>query len=156
MYLHKSTDANLYSLTVGDKDLLQKLRKNLVRGPSIVFMRKAVVDKTFIRKFTNLCKSIVSIDASQLYTISLCQPMPIGVYTRWLFDTEIDRFTPRQNKSPSLEIWSCPISNARDFIVKLKVFSQQVDGQKLIAPVLMGFVLIPTVSLKLWDAFHHY
>ena len=39
----------------------------MVGGPSIVFTRKAVVDETFTRKSSNLCKSIVGIDASQHY-----------------------------------------------------------------------------------------
>ena len=75
----------------------------MVGGPSIFFTRKAVVDKTFIRKSTNLCKSIVGIDASQLYPHSMCQPMPNGLYTRWDFDSEAIRFTPRQNKTRSFE-----------------------------------------------------
>ena len=35
-------------------------------GPSIVFTRKAVVDETYIRNSSNVCKSIVGIDATQL------------------------------------------------------------------------------------------
>ena len=60
-----------------DRNLLQKVR-GVVGGSSIVFDRKAVVDKTFVRKSTNICKSIVGIDASQLYPYSICQPMPTG------------------------------------------------------------------------------
>ena len=55
--------------------------------------------ETFIRKSSNLCKSIVGIDASQLYPYSMCQPMPTGLYTRWKYDSETKRFTARQNKS---------------------------------------------------------
>ena len=75
----------------------------MVGGPSIVFTRKAVVDETFIRKSTNLCKSIVGIDASQLYPYSMCQPMPTGLYTRWEDDFETKRLTAQQNKSRSSE-----------------------------------------------------
>ena len=64
--LHISFDAKFYPFTEGDKDLLEKIREEVVGGPSIVFTRKAVVDETFIRKSTNICKSIVGIDASQL------------------------------------------------------------------------------------------
>ena len=92
--LHKSTDAKFYPFTEGAKDLLEKIRESVVRGPSIVFTRKAVVDETFIRKSTNICKSIVGIDASQLYPYSMCQPMPTGLYTRWDIDSETGRFTP--------------------------------------------------------------
>ena len=64
--LHKSTDTKFYPFTEEDKNLLQKVREDVVGGPSIVFTRKAVVDETFIRKLTILCKTSVGIDASQL------------------------------------------------------------------------------------------
>ena len=101
--LHKSTDAKFYPFTEGDKDLLGKIREDVVGGPSIVFTRKAVVDETFIRKSANICKSFVGTDASQLYPCSMCQPMPTGLYTRWDFDSETNRLTSRQNKTRSFE-----------------------------------------------------
>ena len=67
IFLHKSTDSKFYTFTESDKDLLEKIREDVVGGHSIVFTRKAMVDETFIRKSTNLCKSIIGIDASQLY-----------------------------------------------------------------------------------------
>ena len=97
--LHKSTSAKFYPFTETDEDLLQKIREDMVGGPSIVFTCKTVVDETFIRNSGNLRKSIVGIDTSQLYPYSMCQPMPTGLYTRWEFDTESNRFKPEQNKS---------------------------------------------------------
>ena len=81
----------------------EKIREDMVGGPSIVFTRKALVDEIFTRKSSNLCKSFVGIDASQLYPYSMCQPMPTGLYTRWEYDSETKRFTSRQNKSRSFE-----------------------------------------------------
>ena len=101
--LHKLTDSKFYPFTESDKDLLEKIHEDMVGGPSIVFTRKAVVDETFIRKSTNLCKSIVGIDASQLYPYSMCQPMPTGLYTRWNYDSESQKFMPRQNRTRSFE-----------------------------------------------------
>ena len=101
--LHKSTDANFYPFTEGDKDLLEKIREDVVGAPSIVFTRKAVFDETFIRKSANICKSSVGIDASQLYTYLMCQPMPTDLYTRWGLDSETSSFIPRQNKTRSFE-----------------------------------------------------
>ena len=101
--LRKSTDSKFYPFTESDKDLLEKIREDMVGCPSIVPTRKAVVDETFIRKSTNLCESIVGIDAIQLYPYSMCQPMPTGLYTRWNYDTESQKFKPRQNKTRSLE-----------------------------------------------------
>ena len=101
--LHKSTSAKSYPFTETDKDLLQKIREDMVAGPSIVFRRKAVVDETFIRDSRNICRSIVGIDASQLCLYSMCQPMPTGLYTRWEYDTQSNRFKPQQNKSRNFE-----------------------------------------------------
>ena len=70
--LHKPTSANFYPFTETDKDFLQKIREVIVGGPSIVFTRKAVVVETFIRNSGKICKSIVGIDASQLYPFSMC------------------------------------------------------------------------------------
>ena len=81
--LHKSTGSYFYYFTESDKDLLEKIREDMVGGSSIVFTRKAVVDETFIRKSTKMCKSYVNIDASQLCPFSMCHPMPNGLYTRW-------------------------------------------------------------------------
>ena len=106
---HKSADAKLYPFTEADKDLLEKTREEIVGGPSIVLTRKAVVDETFIRKSTNLCKSIVGIDTRQLYAYSMCQRMPTGLFTPWDFNSETSGFKTRQNKTRSYEsmVMSC-------------------------------------------------
>ena len=101
--LHNSTRAKFYPFTETDKDLLQNFRQDMVGGLLIVFTRKAVVDETFVRYSGNICKSIVGIDASQLYPYSMCQPMPTGLYTRWEYDTESNRFKSQQNKSRNFE-----------------------------------------------------
>ena len=123
--LHKSTDSKFYPFTESDKDLLEKIREDMVGGPSIVFTPKAVVDETFIRKSSNLCKSIVGIDAGQLYPYSMCQPMPTGLYTRWEYDSETKRFTARQNKSRSFEnmILSYFQQSRPDFKIESNIFT---------------------------------
>ena len=103
IFLQKSTDSKFWPFTESYKDLLEKIREDMFGGPSIVLTGKAVVEESFIRKSTNLCKSIVGIDASQLYPYSMCQPMPTGLYTRWIYDSESQKFMTRQNKTPSFE-----------------------------------------------------
>ena len=133
--LHKSADSKFYPSTESDKKLLEKTREDMVGGPSIVFTRKAVVDATYIRKSSNLCKSIVGIDASQLYSYSMCQLMPT--------DCERDGSTilkPRDsqlaktNLAP-LRIWFCHTFNKVDQIAQLRVMSLLVDKRKMIASV---------------------
>ena len=101
--LHKSTNYKFYPFCESDKDLCEKIRKDMTGGPSIVFTRKAVVDETFIRDSSNICKSIVGIEASQLYPNSMCQDMPTGLYTRWEFDTDMQKFKARHNRTRNFE-----------------------------------------------------
>ena len=46
--LDKSTKSGFYLFIEMDKDLPEKIRENLMRGPCIVFAREAVVDETFL------------------------------------------------------------------------------------------------------------
>ena len=106
---------------MSDKDLLEETREDMVGGPSIVFIAKAVVDETFIRKSSNLCKSIVGMDASQLYSYSMCQAMPTGFNTRWEYDSETKRFITRQGKSRFFENMVRHTFNKVAQIAKLRV-----------------------------------
>ena len=72
-------------------------------GPCIVFTRKAVVDETFISNSSNICKLIVGIEASQFYPFSMCQDKPTGLYTRWEFDTDMQKFKARHNRTRNFE-----------------------------------------------------
>ena len=101
--LHKSTNSKFYPFVEADKDLHDKIREDMTGGPSIVFTRKAIVDQTYIRNTENICKTIVGIDASQLYPFSMCQEMPTGLYTRWEFYSDSQKFKARQNKSRKFE-----------------------------------------------------
>ena len=96
--LHKPTSAKFYPFTKTVKKLLPEDREDMVAGLSIVFTRKVVGDASFIRTSRNICKSYVGIDASQLYLYSMCQPMLTGLYRRWEFDTESNRYKPHLNK----------------------------------------------------------
>ena len=96
--LNKSTNNKFYPFVEADKDLHYKKREDMTGGPSLVFTRKAVLDQTYIRNTENICKSIVGIDASQFYPFSMCQEMPTGLYTRWDFDSDSQKFKTRQNK----------------------------------------------------------
>ena len=67
--------------------------------PSIVITGKAEIDRTFIRNSSNLFKLIVGIDASQLYSFSMCLDMATGLYTRWEFDTDSQKFKAKLNRT---------------------------------------------------------
>ena len=136
--LHSSTNVKFYLFLEGDKDLHEKIREDMFGGPSIVFTRKTVVGQTHIRSSSNTCKSIVGIDASQLYPNAMCQPMPTGFYTCWEFNVDLQRFKPRSNQTRSFENMvmaffqnSRPECNIESFYTmgtQGKIDSYSVDG----------------------------
>ena len=89
------------------------------------------------------------------YTPTQCaNPCPpvfirVGISIQKPVDSHLDKTKP-----VALKIWSCLIFNEQDLIVKLRASTLQADRRKLIASVLMGFVLIATLCLKQWDAFN--
>ena len=117
--LHTSTSANFNPFTETDKDLLQKIREDMVDDPSNVYTSKAVIDKTFTRNSRTKCNSNVGIDASQLCTSSMCQPMPTRLYTRWEYNTESNTFKPQQNISRNFEKMVMSCFQNKDLTVKL-------------------------------------
>ena len=136
--LHSSTNVKFHPFPEGDKDLLEKIKEDMVGGPNIVFTRKAVVGQTRIRSTSNSCKSIVGIDGSQLYPYAMCQSMPTGFYTRWEPKVDLQRFKPRSNKTRSFENMllrffqnSRPECNIESFYTtetQRKIVSFSVDG----------------------------
>ena len=101
--LHKSTNYKFHPFCESDKDLCEKIREDMTGVSSTVFTRKAVVDETYIRNSSNVCKLIIVINSSQLYPFSMCQDMPTGLYTRWDFDTELQKFKARHNRPRNFE-----------------------------------------------------
>ena len=113
--LHSSTSAKFYPFSARDNDLLEEMKEDMVGGPSIVFTRKTVVSETKKRSSSNICKSIVGIDAIQLYSYAMCQSMHTGLYTRWEFDSELQRFKRRTTKHDRLKtlLWLIPKLSTR-------------------------------------------
>ena len=151
--LHKSTDAKFYPFTEGDKDLLEKIREDVVGGPSIVFTRKQLLMKLFFENqqtYANLLLGLTLANYTPTRCVNPCRPVfiRVGISIQKLVDSYLDKTRPA-----ALKIWSCLISNEQDQNVKLKVSLQQVDRRNLIASVLMACVLIATLCLKPWVAF---
>ena len=97
--LYKSTDAKTYPFTERDKDILEKIREDVVGDPSIVFTRKAVVDETSIRKSTKFCKSIAGLmPAKYMPTrcVNQCPPVfiRVGISIQKRVDSHLDKTSP--------------------------------------------------------------
>ena len=149
--LHKSTNYKFYAFCESDKDLCEKIREDMTGGPSIVFSRKAVIDKTFIRNSSNVCKSIVGIDANRLYLFSMCQDMPTGLYTRWEFDTDMQKLKARLNQTRNFE--KTVLSFYQETRPECKIESFFTSGKQKKIDCLMWTVTAITVKQcsKQWD-----
>ena len=143
--MRKFTVARLYPFKEGEKDM--------VGGPSIVFTRKAVCGKIFIRKSTSLCKLLIGTNASQLYPfqcVRLCQQNVTRVGN--LAHLNSDRTSPKDFK-----IWSCATSDAWHPFVKLKPLLHKPDRKKLTASVLVyGFCFHCKTDFRAIWCFHHF
>ena len=66
-FLHQSRDAAFFPFCEKDKEDDKYIGEWPTGEPSVIFTRHAKVGETKIRESANVCKSIVGIDASQLY-----------------------------------------------------------------------------------------
>ena len=154
--LHKSTSAKFYPFTKTDKDLLQKVQEDMVGGPSIVFTRKAAVDETFFQKSRNICKSIVGLDASQLYPHSICQPKPTRLCTRWEYDTESTRFQPQRNESTNFEKMGLSFFQRQRPDCKIECFYTTGTQKKIDCLKANGFCAHCNPAFSAMGCFYHY
>ena len=109
------------------------------------------MEETFIQNSTNWCKSFVEINASQLQHFSMCQSMPIGLYTRWELDSETGNFKRRQNKMRSFRNMVMSYFQRVRPQCKVEIF-YATGRQKKIHILLMTFLDTSTLCLKLWVA----
>ena len=106
--LHKSTNVKFYPFFEGDKDLCEKIREEITGGPSIVFTRKAVAYQTYFRNSSNICKTIVGIDASQFYVFSLGQEMPTDFTQDGSMTLNLIVLKLEITEQEILKTWLCP------------------------------------------------
>ena len=133
-----SADAEFYSITEIDGDLLETIQKDVGGGLFTVFTPKGVVDQTNFQKCKNICKAIVGFNASQLYPSLMCQSMPTCFYTHCDLDSETSRFTPRQNKTRSFEKTVLLYFQRKRRECKIESFFMTGRQKNLAALVLMG------------------
>ena len=129
--LHKSTNYRFYPFCENDKDLCEKIREYVTVGPSFVFTRNVLFDETIIRKLLNICKSIVGIDASQLYS-SQCVNICPQVCTRDGSLTPICRILKLDIiELTTLRPLLCFLTRKQDQYVKLKAFLRLENRRKI-------------------------
>ena len=121
-----------------------------------MFTRKAVVDKIFIKNSSNICKSIVGIDASQLYPsqcVKICQQdctqdVSLTLICRSLKLDITDLAT--------LRILSCIFTRNKDQNVKLRVFSHQENRKKTDCFIVDGYCNHCKTVFEAMGCYYHF
>ena len=148
--LHKSINHKLFPFVESDKDLQDKIRKDMTGGPSFVFTRKTVVDQTYIWNSENISKSIVGNNASKHYPFSMCKEMPIDLYTQWELDTDSQQFKARTKKSRTSGnmVMSDLQSQRPDCLIEIHYTTGKQKNLTVLSSTV--FLLIATKYLKQW------
>ena len=150
--LHKSTDAKFHPFTEKDKDLLEKIRED-VFGAHLSFLHaKQLLMKLFYESLQTYANPLLELMPAIYTPTRSANPCPpvfirIGISIQKPVDSHLDKARPVASK-----IWACLGFNVQDLVVKLKASKLQADRRKLVASVLMAFV-IARLCLKQWVAF---
>ena len=102
-----------------------------------------------LQTYTNLLLELMPVNYIPTRCVNSCPPVfiSVGISIQKPVVSHLDKTRP-----VALKQWSCLTFNEQDLIVKLRGSTLQVN-RKLIASVLMGFVLIAILYLKQWVAF---
>ena len=148
--LHKSTDAKFYPSQREIKTYWKKFENTSLVAHLSFLHAKQLLMKHLSESFTyaNLLLELMPANYTPTRYANPCPPVFIRVGIQKPVDSHLDKTRPI-----ALKIWSCLIFNVQDLIVKLRASTLQADRTKLIASVLMGFVLIAILCLKQWVAF---
>ena len=128
----------MYPFVAADKGLHDKIREDMTSGLSFVFTSEAFVDQIYIRNSENICRSIVGIDASELYPFPVCQELPTKLHTRWETDSDSQKFKARQKEPKTFENMAmlhlqsqCPKSTFESYYTtgtQKKIYCFNLDG----------------------------
>ena len=151
--LQKSTDAKIYPFTEADKNLLKKFEKtSLVAHLSFLHAKQLLMklSSESLQTYANLLLVLMPANYTPTRCVNSCPPVFIhnGISIQKAVDSHLDKTRP-----VALKIWSCLIFNVQDLIVKLRASRLQAEKRKMIASVLIGFVLIAILCLEQSVAF---
>ena len=138
--LHKSTDAKVYPLTEGDRDLLEKFEKMLLVVHLSFLHAKQLLMKLLFESLQTYAKLLLELTPAIYIPTRCVNPCPpdfklVRISIQKRVDSHLDK-----TRSAVFKTWSCPISNEHDQNKKSKASSQQADRRKLTASVFMDFV----------------
>ena len=151
--LHKSTDAKIYPFQKEIKTYWKKFEKTSLVDHLSFLHAKQLLMKLLSQKLQTYANLLLELMPANYTPTQYANPFPpvfirVGISIQKPVDSYLDKTKPL-----ALKLWSCLIFNDQDLIVKLRASTLQADRRKLIASVVMGFVLIATLCLKQWDAF---
>ena len=152
--LHKSTDAKNFIPSQREiKTYWKKFeRTSLVAHLSFLHAKQLLIKllSESQQTYANLLLELMPANYTPTRSANPCAPVfiRVGISIQKPVDSHLDK-----TRRVALKIWSCLIFNVQELIVKLRASTLQADRKKLIASLLMGFVLIATLCSRQWVAF---
>ena len=103
-----------------------------------------------LQTYANLLLGLIPANYTTTRCVNPCLPVfiRVGISIQKPVDSNLDKTRP-----VALKIWPCVIFNVHYLIVRFRASTLQADRRKVIASVLMGFVLIAILCLKQWVAY---
>ena len=118
----------------------QKLYMRMVDTWSVDSFQKTCKSWKFEKKnSSNTWKTIVGIDAIQLYPFSMMKDMPTGVYTKWELHEDTGLFHPRRSKRNYLECIALKYFQKQDAHCCIQTQSNQKSQKRTGVYLVDGF-----------------
>ena len=153
--LYNLSNSNFAVISSENADLYYTFKKNIVGGPSIIFMRYHEKDQTYIKKSiddSSLCKAVVGYDCNGLDSYAIKQEMPTGVYVRRIAD---NNFRPEvSEKSIDSYVWMDCLMKENRIKIKHKLNNQK---EVRVGPYLVhGFCLKTKTVYEVNGCYFHH
>ena len=137
---HISPGAEFHLFLRSDEKFFWNVREHFVGGPSIVFTRKNIVEKTRICMFTNALQfHCFNSHFGQIHLYSVFQPTLEQLYTRHEVHAELQSFEPPQNKFKSFSTLVMLCFQQRRLVYKNESLSLKVIQKKIVYFNVDGF-----------------
>ena len=137
--LHKATDAKVYPIMEGDKDLLKQFEEILlVVHQSFLHAKQLLMNFLYENLQTN-ANPLLGLRPVNYFPTECVNPYLTVLIRVWFsIQKRVDSYLDK-TRPAALKIWSCLLSNEQDQNMKKKASLQHADRKKMTASVLNGF-----------------
>ena len=154
--LHSSSPLKFFPLNQEDKRFDDYIREWLTGGASITFKRYAKVECSKIKNCFNLCNTIVGVDASHLYPLSMIKDLSEGVYTKSELREDTWLFHPWRTKKSYLECFVLKLIQKHNPHFFIQTQFNQKSQKRIGAYLVDGFCSPCNTVFEVFGCYWHF